>query len=330
VPRTRARVPPQGAIFEEAPGPLATTATWSRWLSVVTVVIGGGHLLAAPVVLIAAGVGFVAGVPHGAADHVIAMQLARGRRLAPVVAVYAGAAALAWALLRWADPAALVAVVALSALHFGLGELEVVHRLTGWRPATLPAVSIVIAGTGALVLPLARCGDQLEAVAAALSPGLATLIGWAPVPVGLVLVWLSAALVAVIAALRSGHPTVALDVVILGAVGLLVPPLLAFAMWFGGWHALRHCARMLTIEPGCATLVATGAARAAALRLVRLAALPSLAAWTALAALGWFLAATPNPTAVMAEALRLLLALTVPHAIVVAGADRTVRSAAAG
>jgi Brp/Blh family beta-carotene 15,15'-monooxygenase len=310
--------------------PLATAATWSRWLLVGTALAAGSHLIglpavSAPVVLALAGLGLVAGVPHGAADHAVVANLAGDRSVVVVAAVYAGAAAAAWALLQWADPAALIAVVALSALHFGLGELEVARRLTGWRPPRLVAPAIVVAGAGALLLPLARGGEQLSAVATTVSPGLARALGWAPLHTGLVAVWLLGALVAVIASLRAAHPAVALDVLILGAVGLLAPPLLAFAVWFGGWHSLRHCARLLTIEPGCAALLTAGQRREAVLRLARLAAAPSLAACTALAALAWLTASASDPPAVLAQVLRLLLALTVPHALVVLWADRNTR-----
>ncbi|WP_343573469.1 Brp/Blh family beta-carotene 15,15'-dioxygenase [Mycobacterium sp.] len=289
--------------------------------------MAGGHVVGlpavpTPLVLAVAGLGLVAGVPHGAADHAIAYSLAGDKPMVLVIVGYAGVAAGVWALLRWAGPAALIAVVALSALHFGLGELEVVNPLTGWRPPMLVAVAIVVAGSGALVLPLAHCGVQLQAVANTVSPGLGRVLGWAPMQASLVVMWLLAALIAVTASLRSVHPTVALDVLILGAVGMLAPPLLAFAVWFGGWHSLRHCARTLTIEPGCAGLLAADRGREAALRLTRLAAIPSVAAWTALAALGWFTAAASSPTALVAEVLRLLLALTVPHALVVLWADR--------
>ncbi len=292
-----------------------------------TALVTGGPAVGLPaipaaVALAVAGLGLVAGVPHGAADHVIAAYLAGGRPMSLVVAVYGGMTAGVWALLRWADPAALIAVVALSALHFGLGELEVAHRLNGWRPPLAVECAIVVAGCGPLVLPLARCGDQMRTVATTISPGLARALAWAPVPTGLVVMWLLAALVAVVAALRSAHPGVAFDIVIPGAVGMLAPPLLAFAVWFGGWHSLRHGARMLAAEPGCTALLTAGRRRAAALRLIRLAALPSLAALTALAALAWFTATTGNPSAVVADVLRLLLALTVPHAVVVSWADR--------
>ncbi|MEI6251507.1 MAG: Brp/Blh family beta-carotene 15,15'-dioxygenase [Mycobacteriaceae bacterium] len=317
-----------GPRVSSAPGPLGVAANWSRWLILGAVVIAGGQFaglpaITGPVALVVAGLGFLLGVPHGAADQVVAARLSGGRPMVLIGVVYVCVAAAAWALMQWAGLIAVVMVVALSVLHFGLGELEVCRQLTGWRPGRVPSLAIAIAGSGALVLPLARSGDQLKGVAAAISPGLAPLLGGQPVQIGLVVIWLAAALVAVIASLRSGHPRVASDIVLVGALGALAPPLIAFAVWFGGWHAIRHCARMLTVEPGCAALVSTGRDQAAVLRLIRLAALPSIAAVAAVVALGWLTVTAPDPTVAVAEILRLLLALTVPHMMVVWWLDRT-------
>jgi len=136
------------------------------------VVVASAHFaglpaITGPVALVVAGLGFLAGVPHGAADHVMAARLSGGRSMVGIGVVYAGMAAAAWALLEWGGMPALIVVVALSAVHFGLGELEVSRQLTGWRPGRLAAIAIGIAGCGALVLPLARSGEQLRGVAAA-------------------------------------------------------------------------------------------------------------------------------------------------------------------
>ncbi|MEJ6538149.1 MAG: Brp/Blh family beta-carotene 15,15'-dioxygenase [Mycobacterium sp.] len=311
-----------------AGGPLAAAAHWSRWLILGAVVVAGGHFvglpaIAGPTALVIAGLGFLAGVPHGAADHVIAARLSGGRSMLAIVVVYAGIATAAWALMEWAGLIALAVVVAFSALHFGLGELEVCHQLTGWRPGRLVAVAVAVAGCGALVLPLARSGEQLRGVAAAISPGLAPLISGRLFERSLAGIWLVAAVIAIIASLRAAQRLIALDIVLVGALGMLAPPLVAFALWFGGWHAIRHCARMLTVEPECAALVRSGRNRAAVLRLIRLAALPSVAALTTVLALGWITVTASDPTLVVAEILRLLLALTVPHMVVVWWLDRT-------
>lgn len=310
-----------------ATAPLKTAATWSRRLLLGTSLASCGSViglpaLPEPVALGIAGAGFAVGVPHGAADHVIATRLIGDRSMVVVVVVYAGVAAAAWALLQWADPGALLLAIGLSALHFGLGELEVTRRLTGWQPTALATAAIVIVGSGALVLPLARRGDQWGAVAKTVSPDLASAIACTPVRAALFAGWLLAALVAIAGSLRAHHPAVAADIVIVGTVGLLAPPLIAFAVWFGGWHALRHCARLLAVEPGCAALLTAGHGAKAVVRLIRISALPTLAAWTVLAILVWVTVTATDPTVVIADVLRLLLALTVPHTLVVLWLDR--------
>ena len=47
------------------------------------------------------------------------------------------------------------------------------------------------------------------------------------------------------------------------------------------------------------------------------------AALTVVAALAWFTVVAPDPTTVVAEVLRALLALTVPHMVVVLWLDRS-------
>lgn len=331
--RRRGQVGPPGASIpgdlttSGEPHPLAHAATWSRWVVVATLLLSGvltpWPAATAAVTLVVAGVGFAAGVPHGAIDHLAAARLTGGRPVRVVAVVYALLAAAAWALMAWGGPAALAVVAVLSVLHFGAGELEISRQLTGWRPNGVAASAIVLAGCGALVLPLARSGDQLAAVASAVSPDLAPLIAAEPVRVALVVTWLAAALFAVVEALRAGQRAIAFDIVVVGLLGALAPPLVAFAVWFGGWHALRHCARLLTVEPGCAQLIAAGRHRAAVRRFARLAAWPSAAALAFVVALGCFTVASPDPTTLVAELLRLLLALTVPHMAVVWWLDRT-------
>ena len=322
----RQSVVASGRVHSAEVDVLAKAADWSRWLAFGVVLIAGGRLLGLPTLsasaaLVVAGLGFLAGIPHGGVDHLMAMRLA-GRRIAPVVLAYAGLAAAAWSLLKWGGPAALIVVVALSALHFGLGELVVTRELSGWRPPRITAAAIVVAGSGALLLPLARSGEQFSDVATAVAPGLAHVIGAAPVRTAVLLIWLAAAIVGTVTSLVAGRTGAALDIVLIGALGMLVQPLVAFAAWFGGWHALRHSARMLTEEPGCSALVAQGRSRAAFRRLAGLAAPMSVAALAVIVALAWFAVTAPEPATVLAEVLRLLLALTVPHMAVVWWLDR--------
>jgi Brp/Blh family beta-carotene 15,15'-monooxygenase len=326
--------PQSTAALQHGPADVVVrAATWSRRI------VGGVVLLAlalapfvpgstaATLTVLVAGLGIVAGVPHGAVDHLLLCRLT-GRSLVQVTGVYAVVAGAAWCLITWAGTAAAVLVVVLGAVHFGLGELEVWRESTGWRPGRGVAVAAALAGTGALLVPLAFSGDLIEAVATAMSPGLAATIASAPVRLGGVVAWVVAAVVAGVAAHRAGRRAVVLDLALIGALGTVLPPLAAFAVWFGGWHAVRHTGRLLADEPGCAALLAAGRGGSALLRFCRLAALPTLAALAVLAALAGFARSAADPGAAIAEALKILLALTVPHMVVVLWFDRRDRQAA--
>lgn len=305
---------------------VATGARWSRRI-VAGAVVGGLALGAVPspaadvVALVVVGAGLLAGLPHGSVDHRIAAAL--GGWSTPLVALgYAGLAAATWALLVVAGPVALVAVLVLSVAHFGLGELESLRATTGWRPSGPVAVAVAVAATGALLLPLARSGDLLAGVAAAVSPQLGPLLGDVAVRSALVVVWVLAAAVAVGAALRARRPTAALDLLLVGALGATAPPLVAFAVWFGGWHALRHTARLLTVDPGCAEVLAARGPGPAVRVLLRVAAWPTAAAVGVLVGLLVLTASAADPVAAIGGALLVLLALTVPHVVVVLWLDR--------
>lgn len=304
---------------------LAVGSRWSRWIVGLTVVL----TLAATalpqaalddVTLLLVAVGLLAGLPHGSVDHRIAAELT-GWPIPVVAGVYAALALLTWALLVVAGPVAIVVVVALSLAHFGLGELEVVRQTTGWRPSRTVALAVAVAGTGALLLPLVRSGRQFSEVAAAISPGLGALIAAAPVRIVLVGVWALAAVIAAGAALRARQRAVVLDLVLVGALGAVAPPLVAFAVWFGGWHALRHCARLLSVDVRSARLIATGRPRQAVFALARHAAWPTLAAVTVLAGLVAATVTASDPVAATGATLLVLLALTVPHMVVVMWLD---------
>ncbi len=305
---------------------VARVTRWSRWL--VAAVVGvsvaasllpaGAHDLFVLVLVLA---GLLAGLPHGAVDHRLAADLT-GRPTVVVAAGYAAVAALTWALITTAGLVALVPVLVLSLVHFALGEREVMRTTTGWRPSRPVSWAAAVAGTGALLLPLARADASMGAVATSISPHLGALVTAGPSRFALVAVWVLAASVALVPAVRDRRWGVVADIVLVGALGALAPPLVAFAVWFGGWHALRHCARLLTVDRASAALLARGQTRGAVGALVRAAAWPTLAAVAVLATAVVATVRSTDPAATVGATLLVLLALTVPHVLVVMVMDQ--------
>lgn len=103
-------------------------------------------------------------------------------------------------------------------------------------------------------------------------------------------------------------------------MALVAPPVLTFAVFFGAWHSLRHLARLL--RPGSVTAPRPdGPVTAGRLdrRVLSWSAAGSIAAVAVVTAvLVWSGLTTVQLLAVLVAGL---LALTVPHAVVVAWFD---------
>ena len=278
----------------------------------------GGGLTPAAVLLAAAVVGLTApstaqagpallvlaallGLPHGAVDHLALgwSQGAHGPAPRLLLVGYAlGAVLVAAAALAAPVPAVLVLLL-LSAAHFAEGEVAF-DELRGGPGLRLPAAAL---GTAVVALPLLLRPEQVQPVVAALDPALPAVLDGLRLPV------LTATAVLVVAGLavglrsRAWRATAELALVV--AAATLAPALLVFAAWFGAWHAPRHLVRLLDLQPD-------GSVGQRVRRLAVGALAPTAAA---LAGLG-LLAATGR--GLPAAVLVVLLALTVPHAAVVA------------
>lgn len=253
--------------------------------------------------------GIAAGVPHGALDAVVPAWAAgrRARRSAVVLTALAYAAAVLAALaLHAALPlATTVALLGLAVVHFGQAD-AVDERAEGlgvaWR-----AAGVLAAGAPAVVLPVALWRSDTDPVLAALAPALPHLLGPA-LRTALLAVVVAAVVATASRQVRAGRPLRAVEAALPAAMFAVVSPYAAFGVWFGGWHSLRHLARLAALAPA-----ATSGERVRV--LVRSAALPTAGGLVLLAAL----VGTGAP---VAAALLGLLALTVPHAVVVARLDR--------
>jgi Brp/Blh family beta-carotene 15,15'-monooxygenase len=251
----------------------------------------------AQIVAFAAGVAVI-GTPHGGLDHRLGRALLRPRfgRAWPVVFVGAygalsGAAVIVWLL----QPlAALAGFLALSALHFGNSDAREVGR---WR------VPDVLARGGApVVVPALLHPDELLTLFGWLcgQDGAARLVEMLRGPLALPWAAASVALVARALLAPAGKTASVLEFVAVAAAFAVLPPLVAFGLYFCALHAPRATAAFMR---------ATGDDLVGVLR----AAAPWSLAAVALAAVG-YLAAGDRPSVAAVRTLFVWLsALTVPH-----------------
>ncbi len=320
--------------WSAAPEPAAAMAAL-RWLTFVPVAAVTGLLLlsvvapgaARTVAVPLAVVGALVGVPHGAVDHLIPWWWGGsvpGAGRGPVAIglfglAYAGVAALALTAFLFVPTPALVAFLVLSALHFGRGEVATSAERAG-RPAPGFRTDQLISLAHGLVV----VGMLLWARPAQVGPLLRPLSPWLADastrsrPVGLVLV-AAVVLAGLVVLLRAGRRGEAAELGLLAVTFTVAPPLAAFGVYFGAWHALRHTGRLLDLARG--RRMATGHpdrgwGPSGAL-LARAAALPTLGALATMVAL--FLA---RDLASLQAEVGVLLALTFPHAAVVWALDR--------
>lgn len=282
-----------------------------RWQSraavLLAVVLCGAAIAGAPLGLgmqyavLLGGMALV-GIPHGGFDHLVARPVLAPRLgrwwWVPFGAGYVGLAALvgvAWAV---APAWTLAGFLAASVVHFGLGDREpgVGPRWAGVlalgaMPVLLPAVlhpaeaAPILAAMARIPLPA-----MTDALAAA---------WWLVLPWGALFTWMLVA--AVRQRARWGEPLAML------AAFVLLPPLLAFGIYFTAAHAMRHTLRLGAWHDA-------RRAGAAARWLVRGMVPTAVVAVAAMAVLGR--SALDWPLDVLAPVFQAIAALTLPHMIV--------------
>jgi len=183
------------------------------------------------------------GIPHGAVDHLITLpSLTLGQRVVFFTSYLAIVGLVIWAILS-VNVLGFQLVVLMSAIHFGLGDASFVSELNSRKGDTKPFPKVPFAlasGFTPVVIPLvsSQSTQALEAV----NPN---LVGWsmgfAPV---LFIAMTAISCGAIIWMLVVKRYQEAIDLGLLLALSLMAPPLIAFAIYFGLWHAMRHTVRI--------------------------------------------------------------------------------------
>ena len=188
------------------------------------------------------------GIPHGALDHLVTLPKAQPLKMAIFVAIYVAIALLAiWAILQW-NVWGFIAVVVMSATHFGIGDsafISELNRLKGIQ-SHLPIWAYApAAGALPVVIPLvnSRSTDALQKVNS-------ELINWhhgytSELQIAVAVI----ATLSALTLLSKKRYWDLLDLALLAALASIAPPLVAFAVYFGCWHAMRHTARLSSLLP---------------------------------------------------------------------------------
>lgn len=263
--------------------------------------------------LIIALIGLVIGIPHGAIDHLISIPSKPRTRFILYISAYVAIALIAgWAIATW-NLLGFQIVLIMSSLHFGYGDAAFRNE---WRSAAgapkapwyLESIYALPAGFLPVVLPLTdpRSGDALRRIHASLE-------GWAGSETHLLRnLTLALACIAILLLLALKSYQFAFDLFLLATLSLIAPPLVAFATYFGFWHAARHTARLVPKLPQARQLAAQGQGSRAILAAV----IPGLyaVAGSVAIALGLMLFDRRHfSSGLLWSSLVLIWALTVPH-----------------
>lgn len=314
--------PPRHQVPSALPRVQGRARTWSlRLLAAVAVLALLPDALTGPIAWTVLAIGLFVGLPHGAVDHLVP-EWTLGRDLprstfAAILVAYIAVAALAFGLLLVQPILAASLFLVVSVLHFGAGDVEFLDISPSLRRWQRPA-AVLAFGLPPVALPIAVHAEQARPVLVGLAPELAVLTAPTARSAALAVTF---GLVAVTAWLlaRQGRTGVALDLAVLCATFVLAPPLIAFAAYFGGWHAARHIARLLVLDPRNADDLAAGRTGLPLLRFARSALLPTLASVIVLLGLWW---GAGGVEGLVAAHLGLLVALTMPHVALVSWLDR--------
>ena len=260
------------------------------------------------------------GIPHGALDHLVTLPRTSAAKLAIFILIYVAVAiAAVVALLTW-NVIGFIGVVVMSAVHFGIGDAafisEIDRRTVDQKPFQKYLYASA-AGTLPVVIPLVseKSNSALEKVNPQLldwHQGLNNdLMLWTMVLTAIVLLRL-------VQKRRDGE---AIDLVLLYLLAVTAPPLVAIAVYFGCWHALRHTARLTLTLPSSQAAFAEGNIKRAFIKAV-LPGTPALIGTFVVAAAIVIFRGDSLDDQFLWVSLVVVWALTGPHMAVTARLDR--------
>ena len=310
---------------------------WLTWAPALAMALLFAANVAAPTGLLQVAIpiavaGALAGLPHGAVDHLLPSMLsrvstdvhvgpgvpARGHMIVWLVVGYLITAGFMGALFVVAPAPTLVAFLVVAGGHFGWGEVTADADRRGLTVRLNPVSVLHALAVGLVTVGLILWSQPAttDPIVRAMSPAVADLAITSRVGgIAAVAVVVGAALMAL---LWRGQGRSAFELALLTLVFATCPPVAAFGVYFGLWHAVRFTSRLVdAVRLHDCRDAATDRGGAAAVRhLAKLSVAPTA---VALVAVGGVISAG-GVVALQAQ-VAVLLAVTFPHAAVVAWID---------
>ena len=259
------------------------------------------------------------GIPHGALDHLVTLPKAQPRKMAIFIIIYVAIAVVAVIGILQFNTLGFIIVLFMSAIHFGIGDaafLNEIDKRSSQKSSLNRYFYIPAAGFTPVFIPLVNSAstDALAQVNPA-------LINWHQgLDSEILFVVTSFSCISVILLVASKRTREAVDLLLLLALALFTPPLIAFAVYFGCWHAMRHTARLTLSLPRTVENLHNGKIGKAFQNAV-IPGLPALIG-TFVVAGGLALSGKDFTDEFFWMALVVVWALTVPHMAVTAQLDK--------
>jgi Brp/Blh family beta-carotene 15,15'-monooxygenase len=259
------------------------------------------------------------GIPHGALDHLVTLPKAQPKKMAIFIVIYVAVAVVAVIGILQFNTFGFIIVLFMSAIHFGIGDaafISEVDRRTQPQSKLNRWFYIPAAGFTPVFIPLVNSAST-EALASVNS----ALINWHQGLDSQILLLVTSFTVTAIAVMAfSKRYREALDLTLLLLLAHFAPPLIAFAVYFGCWHAMRHTARLTLSLPRSIENLTQGMPRKAFSNAV-IPGLPALIGTFVVAGI-MALSGRDFSDEFFWMALVVVWALTVPHMVVTAKLDR--------
>jgi Brp/Blh family beta-carotene 15,15'-monooxygenase len=259
------------------------------------------------------------GIPHGALDHLVTLPKAQPKKMAIFILIYVAVAVVAVIGILQFNTFGFIIVLFMSAIHFGIGDAAFINEIDKRSDAERKLnrwFYIPAAGFTPVFIPLVNSAST-QALAS-VNPA---LIEWHQgLDSEILLIVTSFTVVGIAVMVFTKRNREALDLTLLLLLAHLAPPLIAFAVYFGCWHAMRHTARLTLSLPRSLENLNKGMLRKAFSHAV----IPGLPALIGTFVVAGLLALSGQDFSdeFFWMALVVVWALTVPHMVVTAKLDR--------